>query len=177
MNELDLTFVDETVERTGTGRENVLAILQAVQGHYGYLPTQALEQVCRLTEISPASIAGVSSFYDRFRFHPAGRYTIRVCIGTACHVKGAAQIYDAFRRHLNIPEDNDTDADKMFTVEKVPCLGCCMLAPAVQISDIIFGHLTSQKVPSVLKDFLEEQKTRQEQELSLIHISEPTRPY
>jgi len=164
MNELDLTFVDETVERTGTGRENVLAILQAVQGHYGYLPTQALEQVCRLTEISPASIAGVSSFYDRFRFHPAGRYTIRVCIGTACHVKGAAQIYDAFRRHLNIPEDNDTDADKMFTVEKVPCLGCCMLAPAVQISDIIFGHLTSQKVPSVLKDFLEEQKTRQEQE-------------
>jgi NADH:ubiquinone oxidoreductase subunit F (NADH-binding)/NADH:ubiquinone oxidoreductase subunit E/ferredoxin len=164
MNELDLTFVDEAVERIGTGREKVLEILQAVQGHYGYLPTEALERVCELTEIRPASIAGASSFYDQFRFHPAGRYTIRVCIGTACHVKGAAQIYDAFRRHLNISEDNDTDADKMFTVEKVPCLGCCMLAPAVQISDIIFGHLTSQKVPSVLKDFLEEQKAREEQE-------------
>ena len=164
MDEPDLTFVAEAVERIGTGQEKVLEILQAVQGEYGYLPEVALERVCELTDITPASIAGVSSFYDQFRFHPAGRYTIRVCIGTACHVKGAAQIYDAFRRHLNISEDNDTDADKMFTVEKVPCLGCCMLAPAVQISDIIFGHLTSQKVPSVLKDFLEEQKAHEERE-------------
>jgi len=164
MNELDLTFVDEAVERIGTGQKKVLGILQAVQGHYGYLPTEALERVCELTEIRPASIAGVSSFYDQFRLHPAGRYTIRVCIGTACHVKGAAQIYDAFRRHLNIPEENDTDPEKIFTVERVPCLGCCMLAPAIQIGDVIFGHLTSQKVPSVLKDFLEQEKTRQEQE-------------
>ncbi|MHC5060894.1 MAG: NAD(P)H-dependent oxidoreductase subunit E [Planctomycetota bacterium] len=163
MDELDLTFVAETVEKIGTGQEKVLEILQAVQGEYGYLPEAALERVCELTDITPASIAGTSSFYDQFRFHPAGRYTIRICIGTACHVKGAAQIYDAFRRHLNISEDNDTDADKIFTVEKVPCLGCCMLAPAVQIDDIIFGHLTSQKVPSVLKDFLEEQKAHEEQ--------------
>jgi len=164
MNELDLTFVDEAVERIGAGQKKVLGILQAIQGHYGYLPTEALELVCELTEIRPASIAGVSSFYDQFRLHPAGRYTIRVCIGTACHVKGAAQIYDAFRRHLNIPEDDDTDPEKIFTVERVPCLGCCMLAPAIQIGDVIFGHLTNQKVPSVLKDFLEQERTRQEQE-------------
>jgi len=163
MNEPDLKFVDETVQRTGTGPERVLAILQALQSRYGYLPTEALERVCELTEISPASITGVSSFYDQFRLQPAGLYTIRVCIGTACHVKGATQIYDAFRRYLKIAENDDTDRDRIFTVEKVPCLGCCMLAPAIQINDIIFGHLTSQKVPSVLKDFLEEQKVREKE--------------
>jgi len=164
MNELDLTFVDTVIEQVGTRQEKLLAILQAVQSHFGYLPTEALQRVCELTEVSPASIAGVSSFYDQFRFRPAGRYTIHVCIGTACHVKGAAQIYDAFRRHLNISEDDDTDPDKMFTVEKVPCLGCCMLAPAIRINDVIFGHLTGQKVPSVLRDFLEQEKVREQPE-------------
>jgi len=163
MKKLDLTFVDRSIEKIGTGQEKVLEILQAIQGHFGYLPDEALEQVCKLTEITPASIAGVSTFYSQFRHRPAGRYTIRVCIGTACHVKGGGRIYDAFQRCLGIPEQEDTDPQKLFTVEKVACLGCCMLAPVIQIDDITYGHLTSEQVPAVLRDFLEQEKDRAQQ--------------
>ena len=158
MEELDLTFVDEVVDRVGAGKEKVLEILQAVQARCGYLPGQALERVCGLTDITPALITGVSTFYNQFRHRPAGQHTIRVCIGTACHVKGGGQVYDAFKQHLGISHEEDTDPQKMFTVEKVACLGCCMLAPAIQIDDITYGHLTSDKVPGVLRDFLEQQK-------------------
>jgi len=160
MDELDLTFVDQTVERIGTGTDNVLAILQTLQAHYGYLPTEALQRVCALTEITPATITGVSTFYDQFRHRPAGKHTIRVCIGTACHVKGGQQVYDAFKRFLHISDGEDTDSDKLFTVEKVACIGCCMLAPAIQIDDVVYGHLNDHRVPVVLKDFLEQQKVR-----------------
>jgi len=157
MDKLDLTFVDQAVERIGTGGEKVLELLQAVQGHYGYLPSEALERICELTQITPAAITGVSTFYDQFRHRPAGCYTIRVCIGTACHVKGGGQIYDAFKRHLGIQEEDDTDGQKLFTVEKVACLGCCMLAPAIQVDDVTYGHMTTEQVPVVLRDFLEQQ--------------------
>jgi len=167
MDELDMTFVPQAVEKIGTGQEKVLEILQAIQGHYGYLPKEALELVCELTEITPASISGVSTFYSQFRHRPAGRHTIKVCIGTACHVKGGGQVYDAFKRQLGIGEEEDTDPQKLFTVEKVACLGCCMLAPviqiqaqAIQIDNITYGHLSSEQVPMVLKDFLEQQKAQ-----------------
>lgn len=162
MDQLDLTFVEQAVERIGTGAERVLEILQAVQGEFGYLPREALERVCELSDITPASITGVSTFYNQFRHRPAGRHTIRVCIGTACHVKGGGQIYDAFRHYLGISEAEDTDAEKMFTVEKVACLGCCMLAPVIQIDDITYGHLTGEEVPAVLRDFLEQERARAE---------------
>jgi len=163
MDELDIGFVDEAVSRIGTGPEKVLEILQALQGHYGYLPEAALERVCKLTEITPASIMGVSSFYNQFRHSPAGKHMIKICIGTACHVKGAGQVYEAFRRYLGIADDEDTDSQKMFTIEKVACLGCCMLAPAIQIDDIIFGHLANERVPMVIRDFLEQEKAREQQ--------------
>ncbi|MHC4098028.1 MAG: NAD(P)H-dependent oxidoreductase subunit E [Planctomycetota bacterium] len=163
MNELDLTFVDKTVEKIGTGPENVLAILQAIQEHFGYLPTQILERVCSLTEITPASIAGVSTFYNQFRHRPAGRHIIHVCLGTACHVKGGDQIYDAFRRHLGISGDEDTDSKKLFTVEKIACLGCCTLAPAVKIGEVTYGHLTAESIPTVLSDFLRYEEAKASQ--------------
>jgi len=155
-----LTFVERAVERIGTGREKVLEILQAIQGEFGYLPTEALERVCELTEITPAAIAGVSTFYNQFRHRPAGRHIINVCVGTACHVKGADQVYDAFRRHLAIPDGDDTDPQRLFTVEKIACLGCCTLAPAAQIGlarrggQVTYGHLTPDAVPTVIGDFL-----------------------
>jgi len=159
VDELDLTFVEGTIEKIGTGPEKVLPILQAIQTHFGYLPKEALQRVCELTQITPASIAGVSTFYNQFRHSPAGRHTIRVCVGTACHVKGADRIYDAFRRHLDIPEGQDTDAKRIFTLEKIACLGCCTLAPATQIGQVTYGHLTPEKVPGVISDFLSEEET------------------
>jgi len=151
---LDLTFVDELVRKIGTGPEKVLEILQAIQDHFGYLPEEALERTCELTEITPASIVGVSTFYNRFRHRPAGRHIIRVCVGTACHVKGSELVYDAFQRHLGIAPDNDTDPKRLFTLEKVACLGCCTLAPAVQVDELTYGHLTPDTVSHVLDDFL-----------------------
>ncbi len=159
MEELDLTFVDRGVERIGAGPEKVLEILQTIQGHYGYLPQEALERVCELTEITPAAISGVSSFYSQFRHSPIGKHIIHVCVGTACHVKGATGVYDAFREHLGLKEGEDTDSEKLFTVEKIACLGCCTLAPAVQIGTVTYGHLTPDTVGSVLDDFLHYQQS------------------
>jgi NADH-quinone oxidoreductase subunit F len=153
LNELDLTFIDSTVEKLGTGKAKVLEILQATQDHYGFLPQPALERVCQLSEITPSEIVGVSSFYDRFRDQPAGRHIIRVCVGTACHIKGADSIYDAFGRYLSLGADEDTDAEGLYTLEKVACLGCCTLAPAVQIDRITYGHLSPDKIEEVLEDF------------------------
>ncbi|MHC4186218.1 MAG: NAD(P)H-dependent oxidoreductase subunit E [Planctomycetota bacterium] len=160
MDKLNLTFVDEAVERIGAGPEKVLEILQAVQGRFGYLPREALERVCELTKITPASIVGVSTFYNQFRHRPVGRHIIHVCVGTACHVKGASQVYEAFLRHLDIAEGEDTDSQKLFTVEKIACLGCCTLAPAAQIGQVTYGHLTAETVPTVISDFLQYEETR-----------------
>jgi NADH-quinone oxidoreductase subunit F len=159
MEQIDLKFVDQCALNIGTECGKVLQILQALQNHYGYLPKQALQRVCELTEITPAQITGFSSFYDQFRFRPAGRHIIRLCIGTACHVKGAESIYDSFRRYLKISGDEDTDADRMFTIERVACLGCCTLAPAVQIGQVTYGHLTADSVETVVKDYLEYERS------------------
>lgn len=149
------TFVDKTVEEIGRGTELVIPIVQAIQEHYRYLPQEALQRVCEISEITPAQITGVSTFYTQFRLRPAGQHTIHVCVGTACHVKGANSVYDAFFNHLGISEGEDTDADGLFTIEKVACLGCCTLAPAIRIDDVTYGHLTPDIVPRVLRDFLE----------------------
>src|SRR4030042_6315626 len=98
MDERDLTVIEKAVKKIGTGPEKVLEMLQAIQAHFGYLPTEALERVCELTKITPASIAGVSTFYNQFRHRPAGRHIIHVCVGTACHVKGSHRILAEFRR-------------------------------------------------------------------------------
>ncbi len=160
MDSLDLTFVDQAVEKLGTGPESVLEILQAVQGHFGYLPQEALERVCRITKITPAAITGVSTFFDQFRHRPVGRHIIHVCVGTACHVKGADRVFEAFERHLGIAKGDDTDAQRLFTVEKIACLGCCTLAPAVQIDDVTYGHLSPDTVATVVSDFLRYEQSR-----------------
>jgi len=147
--------VERIVERYGSSSSAVIPILQAVQNEYHYIPDRILRRVCAVTRITPARIAGVSTFYSQFRHTPAGRHFIKVCVGTACHIKGAERVFDAFKHHLRIPEKEDTDADRLFTVEKVACLGCCMLAPAVQIDDVKYGFVDPKKVQPVVRDFLE----------------------
>ena len=158
MSDLDLQFVDEAVRQIGRRPETVIPILQAIQEHYRYLPEEALERVCAITDITPARIEGVATFYSQFRRRPMGRHLVRVCIGTACHVKGAGVVHDAFYRHLGIAEGDDTDPERVFTVEKVACLGCCTLAPVVQIDGLTYGHMAPDLVPRVLRDFLASEK-------------------
>ncbi len=163
MTEFELSFVDSIVGQLGRSPDVVIPILQAIQEHYRYLPPEALQRVCEITEITPARIAGVATFYMQFRHRPAGRHTIRVCVGTACHVQGAGAVYDGLCRHLDIQPDSgaDTDADGIFTIEKVACLGCCSLAPVVRIGDVTFGHLTGDTAAEAVRDFLRLQDRRQ----------------
>ena len=102
MPPIDTTEIDRIIERLGSTQAQSLAILQAIQQQYGYLPTEAIEDVCRRTGIRHADIWGVATFYDQFRLTPAGKHTIRVCVGTACHVKGAEKISTSLRRELNL---------------------------------------------------------------------------
>jgi len=139
---IDLAFVDELVGKFGRGREAAIPILQAIQSHYRYLPDEALTRVCERTEITPAQIAGTSSFYSQFRRSPVGRHVVRVCHGTACHVAGAEHITQELRRHLEIPPGEDTDPQRRFTLDSVACLGCCSLAPVMMIEEETAGHLT-----------------------------------
>jgi NADH:ubiquinone oxidoreductase subunit E len=139
---IDLEFVDDLVSRFGRDREAAIPILQAIQAHFRYLPDEALQRVCERTEITPAQIAGTSSFYSQFRRSPVGRHVVRVCHGTACHVAGAEQITEELRRHLEIPPDADTDSQRLFTLDKVACLGCCSLAPVMMIEEDTAGRLT-----------------------------------
>jgi len=157
---VDLAFVDDTIARVGRAPDQVIPILQSLQEHYGYLPAEALARMAAKTDIPPASITGVASFYDMFRFQPVGRHVVRVCSGTACHVTGAERVEDAFRRHLGIPDGHDTDPARQFTVEQVACLGCCTLAPVVKMETETFGHTSAEKVPNLVREYLQRLRHR-----------------
>lgn len=153
---VDLALVDAIVERCGRGPEATIPILQALQNQFRYLPQEALERVCQLTQIRSAQLIGVATFYGQFRLRPVGQHIIHVCHGTACHVKGAQRVQEALERHLDIPPGEDTDPQGLFTIEKVACLGCCTLAPVVQIDHFTFGRLTPSKIPHTIAEFLRE---------------------
>ncbi len=145
--------VDAILDEVGSAPENLIAILQAIQRRFRYLPPEALRRVAELTGITLARIAGVATFYAQFRLRPAGEHTIHVCVGTACHVKGANVVFDAVRRHLAVPDGDDTDPDRRYTIERVGCLGCCMLAPVIRIDNVTYGHVSAGGIPGVLEDF------------------------
>ncbi len=148
---IELSFVDDAVARLGRTRESAVPLLHAIQQHYRYLPDEALHRVCELTDITPAQIAGTSSFYSQFRRSPVGKHIVKVCHGTACHVAGARQITDELRRTLAIPDGADTDPSRTFTLEEVACLGCCSLAPVLMVDQHTAGKLT----PSTAADALD----------------------
>ena len=150
--------VDLMVARHGVSVDAVIPILQDIQAEFNYLPEKALKRVCETTDITPARISGISTFYTQFRHQPAGKHRIRVCTGTACHVKGALFVYEAFRRELKLKEHEDTDAGMLFTIEKVACLGCCTLAPVVRIDEVTYGHVVPENAGELLRDFLSKKK-------------------
>lgn len=145
-------FVGQIVDEIGTKAGDVIPILHAIQREYNYLPESALRRVCKITDITPAAITGVSTFYSQFRHTPIGQHLIRVCVGTACHVKGSELVHDAFCRELHIGEGQDTDPEGLFTVQKIACLGCCTIAPVVQIDDVTYGHVKIEGVANILQD-------------------------
>ena len=148
---VDLAAVDQIVARVGRGPETAIPILQAIQAHYRYVPDAALHRVRETTDITSAQLTSLATFYPRFRGTPIGEHVITVCHGTACHVAGAEHISDELRRRLGIAPGTDTDAERKFTVQEVPCLGCCTLAPVVQIDELTHGHARADTVARLLE--------------------------
>lgn len=154
MNEI-ISAVEEVVAAVGRGKEKVIQILQEVQKRLNYLPSEALKHICCITDITPGQLSSVSTFYSQFRHLPVGEHTIKICAGTACHVKGAQLISEAFQRELKIDGTTSTSPDNLFSIEEVACLGCCTLAPVVQIDGKTYGHVKPTQAGEIIKNFLE----------------------
>lgn len=165
--------VDEIISRHGKSVEATIPILQAIQSEFNYLPEDALKYVCEITEITPSRITGIATFYSQFRHQPAGEHIIKVCTGTACHVKGSGLVFDAFKRELGIEDHQDTDEKGQFTLEKVACLGCCTLAPVVKIDNTTYGHVQPEKVGEVISDFLVKKQSGELQLSGIENVGEP----
>jgi len=170
----DVSVVGKIVAEQGVTPDAVIPILHAIQAHYRYLPTEALDEVCRLTQITPAALMGVSTFYAHFRHKPAGKHIIGVCHGTACHVKGADRYEESLRRHLHMTDAQQTSDDGLFTIERVGCVGCCTLAPVMQVDDATYGHLCAETIPETMEDFLHSREVTTEHAASIVAKSHAT---
>ena len=129
-----------------------ISLLSKIQDTFGYLPQEVVSKVAKELDIPEASLYGVATFYAMFRFNPPGKYTIKLCRGTACHVQGSLLIAQEVVRHLGISEGDTTD-DGLFTLQPVACLGCCGLAPVMMVEDKAYGRLTPDKAIQVLENY------------------------
>ncbi len=148
----------------GKNRSKLIPILQFIQEKLAYLPGEALNVVAEHLNISPSDVYGVATFYNQFRFSPPGENPVKVCLGTACHVKGGDIILENFERKLEIKE-GETTADREFSIERVACVGCCALAPVALVGETVHGHMQPSKVEGlVLRARIEkEMREREEQ--------------
>lgn len=133
-------------------REYLIPLLQDVQDKFGYLSEDSLVSVAEHLNIPASKVYGVATFYNQFRLMPLGKHIIRVCRGTACHVKGSSQILETLQNELNV-KAGETTKDGLFTLETVACIGACSIAPVIVIDDEFHGRLTSKQVNSILKKY------------------------
>lgn len=148
---LDLEAVTEILEKHDGRRGGLIAILQDIQEHYGYLPEQALRTVARRTKHSLVDVYGVATFYRSFSLQPRGEHLISVCLGTACHVRGAPAVVEEFERQLGI-RAGETTPDMRFTLETVNCLGACALGPIVVLDGQYFPNVNTSQVKRILSN-------------------------
>ena len=130
-------------------RVELIRILQEVEEKFGYLPREAMLEVANFTQIPASAVYGVATFYNRFRFTPLGRHPVKACLGTACHMQGGALVLEALERELEIKVSEITH-DGEFSLDRVACIGCCVLAPVVVTGEDIHPRMTPFKVEEVL---------------------------
>ena len=143
---------EEILARWPDRAQDLIAILQEIQRDFHYLPETALRAVARRLRLPLTEVFHVATFYNCFSLEPRGRHWVRVCLGTACHVRGGQRILEKILRDLNLPAPGTT-TDCDFSVEPVRCLGCCGLAPVVRIDQSTYGHLRQSRVPNVLRPY------------------------
>ena len=150
--EIDLAGANHIIDKYLTLPGNLMPVLQGIQEEYGYVPKPTIDLVAERLNVYPSQIYGVLTFYAQFHMKPRGRYIIRVCVGTACHVQGAPRIVETFFDKLGIGHA-ETTPDLRYTFEKVACLGACGMAPLAMVNDATYGSMTVQKVADILADF------------------------
>jgi len=140
------------VDKYDNDPAKLIPILQEVQNEYRYLPEEVMTFVATTLGLSPAKVFGVASFYAHFALEPKGKYVIRLCDGTACHVKGSEGILQVFQKKLGLNDKTHTTQDMLFTVETVACLGACGLAPVVVINETVYGQVTPEKAVALVDE-------------------------
>ncbi len=138
----------------------ILPALQTIQMKYGYIPKRSLALIGEYFDVSHNRVYGIATFYNQFKFNPPGKYQIKVCLGTACHVKGAEIILENFERKLGIHE-GETTKDRKYSLERVACVGCCSLAPVVVINEDVEGYMMPSKVEGIIEKHRIEEEMEQ----------------
>lgn len=149
---VNLEKIQEIVERYGYDKSKLISILQDIQAVFQYLPAQALKQVAGYLKIPLIDIISVATFYRAFSLKPRGEHVATVCMGTACHVRGAPRILEEFERQLNLKK-GETSEDGKWSLETVACLGCCAIGPVVVVDGDYHAHTTIRKVSNILHKY------------------------
>ncbi len=148
----DFSVVDKILSSYKCSQQAIIAILQDIQEHYRYLPKQIVPYLSKKLGMSEAKIYSIATFYENFSFEPKGKYVIKVCDGTACHVRHSTPVLEALWNELGLSKEKHTTDDLMFTVETVSCLGACGLAPTVMVNDQVYAAMTPEKVLALLEE-------------------------
>lgn len=157
VQELDFSRVDEIIEQTPNKKGALIPVLQKVQKVYGYVPEESIERIADGLHVYPADVYGVLTFYSQFKLKPRGEYIVRVCAGTACHVKGSARIAEDLVTKLHVAV-GDTTEDRKFTLETVACVGACALAPVVIVNEDVHAKMTSDEARKMITSLQKGQK-------------------
>ena len=153
---IDLSAVNEILEKSGYQQQAIISILQEIQEVYHYLPQEVFPILSKELNMSEARIFSIATFYENFSLEPKGKYVIKVCDGTACHVRKSIPILEKLRSELGLSEKKKTTDDLNFTVETVSCLGACGLAPVLTVNDVVHPEMTPDKVVILLNKLKEE---------------------
>ena len=152
---IDFTVLDQAIAEYGNEEKALIAILQKAQEHYRYLPREIFPYLADKLNIPEARIYGVATFYENFSLERKGKYIVKVCDGTACHVRKSIPILEALRKELGLSEQKKTTDDFLFTVETVSCLGACSSAPAVMVNDEIYPTMTPESAVALIAQLKE----------------------
>ena len=146
---LDFDAIDEVVHKHNVEQGAVIPILQEIQGTYGYVPPAAMQRIADDMNVPVSEIYGIVTFYAQFRLEPLGKYLIKVCHGTACHLCGADMVALILAQAIGVKE-GETSEDGLFTVERVACIGCCSLAPVMTVNGEAYGRLTPEAIGKIV---------------------------
>lgn len=155
-------MADTALSTNGHDRSALIPMLQGVQEKMGYVPKEAISEISKELRVSTSEIFGVLTFYAQFRLKPVGEHMVKICRGTACHVRGAPLIIDAVEDELGLTEGSDTTEDLKFTIEKVACFGACSLAPVVIVDEETKGNITPDQARRMVRKIVKIEKAKAE---------------